>query len=137
MAKKKKKDAAAVEPQVMAAPPEGFRELSQIEQMEVENYMLKVSNANNAAARWAAESDYAKSEERRAKLELAALEAVAKQLDAKLGVVDAQKDIVRVGNKVYVRKPEAAPAPVPEPAAPEGPQPLQKADIKVIPGPRP
>lgn len=137
MAKSKRPVDMVSGPQPVAAPPEGFRELTKEEAMEFQNFSLHLSAALERQYRWNAEVELAQGKERAAKNEVAALQAVAVQMDAKLGVVDATKDIVQVAGKIYVRKQEAAPAPAPDPAAPEGPQPLPKVDIKVTPGPRP
>lgn len=111
---------------VPAGPPDGFRELTEVEGLEFQNLTLRLSNAYERRMRWSAEIDVATNNERSAKSEIAALEVVAKQMDVKLGVVDAKKDIMRIGEKVYVRK-----------QTPFTEQPLPKADIKVISGPRP
>lgn len=126
---KSKKDVAAPEPQVLAAPPEGFRELTKEEAVEFENFSLRLAAALERRMRWSAEVELAKGKEQRAKNEVSALEVVAQQMDAKLGIVDAQKDIVSVGGKVYVR--QASPV---APAS-EGSQPLPRAEITVKPGP--
>jgi hypothetical protein len=126
---KSKKDVAAPEPQVLAAPPEGFRELTKEEAVEFENFSLRLAAALERRMRWSAEVELAKGKEQRAKNEVAALEVVAQQMDAKLGIVDAQKDVVSVGGKVYVR--QASPV---TPAS-EGSQPLPRAEITVKPGP--
>lgn len=126
---KSKKEVAAPEPQVLAAPPEGFRELTKEEAVDFQFYSLRLSAALERQMRWSVEVELAKGKEQRAKNEVAALQVVAQQMDAKLGVVDAQKDIVSVSGKVYVRQTSSV---TPDP---EGSQPLPKVEITVKPGP--
>jgi hypothetical protein len=111
-------------PPVSVGPPDGFRELTEVEGLEFQNLTLRLSNAYERRMRWSAEIDVATNNERAAKNEISALEVVAKQMDVKLGVVDAQKDIVRVDGRVYVRK-----------QVPFAEQPLPKCEITVKPGP--
>jgi hypothetical protein len=93
---------------VKDGPPEGFRALTEVEQMRIELVATSLRLADEEVARWGAERDNAEARLSTASASRQGALMASKAIDQSLGLKD-KSDIIRDknGRILYVRVPEA------------------------------